>query len=498
MCLSTIPPVSLYRCETCSSDLEKGSTPEIFCEICVFPHIRKQHSVIDSKGKEPFACPQHALPCLEYCHTCDVPLCCKCLTKHSQHTFQPMEEKAAIVKAQVFETLTSLELKEKPLRLKKEAMSNTVQQNLDEGEALSRNLEHECKNLQESLVPEIKNTSKVNYERNRKLANFCEKLNNTQQRVRDLLSQSNAELIQNYKTVLQEVETYDKTHEESMLIQDRNTELLSNESLVQMFNRFKLDLISRISISQKLTYFNVAGRSRETLYRVCDLGLGRIKVLYIEESECSNKSIVSAERNYTLSENNCVTHVFPIYLVNGFNILILFTHRIAKTWCDGKMSSSCYPDVDFFLWPYSLDGHTIHWSAWDPSETKIVFTSHESFHVTCSECPKISMSSSCQLQLGFFEEGCQKLFLVNLGNQVVDEIEKSQHTLNTIDCVSFLSEYRLVLWSTEGNSVIVLNTSPKYCVETEFEMVDQKIFKIMAAFFKWFFGMAMFPGQSYH
>ena len=227
--------------------------------------LRKQHSVIDSKGKEPFACAQHALLCLEYCHTCDVPLCCKCLTKHSQHTFQPVEEKAAVVKAQVFETLTSLELKEKPLRLKKEAMSNTVQQNLDEGEALSRTLEHECKNLQESLMPEIKNTSNVNYERNRKLANVCEKLNNTQQRVRDLLSQSNAELIQNYKTVLQEVETYDETHEESMLIQHRNTELLLSESLAKMFTRFKLDLISRISNSQTLTYFNVERRFKRNL-----------------------------------------------------------------------------------------------------------------------------------------------------------------------------------------------------------------------------------------
>ena len=130
ICLSNLATAALYRCTTCHSGKNEASSVEFLCEDCLVPHIRKGHSVIDSKGDEPLTCTEHGFLCLQYCKSCNIPFCCKCLQIHSEHKFQSMDGKASEVRAEVFEVLTELESKEKPLRVKQETLSNALQKNI--------------------------------------------------------------------------------------------------------------------------------------------------------------------------------------------------------------------------------------------------------------------------------------------------------------------------------------------------------------------------------
>ena len=87
-CLSNLPNETLYRCQTCHREQDEASGFEYFCENCLVSHIRKGHSVIDCKGDKPLICSEHSLICLEYCKTCDVTFCYKCLGSHSKHEFE--------------------------------------------------------------------------------------------------------------------------------------------------------------------------------------------------------------------------------------------------------------------------------------------------------------------------------------------------------------------------------------------------------------------------
>ena len=61
--------------------------------------------------------------------TCDVAFCWQCLGSHSEHKFQTLSEKDKELKKLIHEILTDLDtVKEKPLRLKKDSVSKTVEQ----------------------------------------------------------------------------------------------------------------------------------------------------------------------------------------------------------------------------------------------------------------------------------------------------------------------------------------------------------------------------------
>ena len=53
------------------------------------------HKIRNLKGQEPLVCSEHKIVKSEYCQTCDVPVCFKCLPKHGKHEPNPLEPKAS-------------------------------------------------------------------------------------------------------------------------------------------------------------------------------------------------------------------------------------------------------------------------------------------------------------------------------------------------------------------------------------------------------------------
>ena len=263
--------------------------------------------------------------------------------------------------------------------------------------------------------------------------------------------------------------TDEETEEE---IEDEAPSRNSHEN--QMSHDFQSDPSTRNMTLQKNTVFDVAGCSRDTLYRICDSGCGEIRVSYLEEDEFDKSCIFSPQRSYLLKENVSVTHVFPLYLVNSFNILILLSDLSAKLFYGGKLSSCNYPNVEAFLWPYSFGGEEIYWSAWDPIEKRIFFTCNENFGFNCAARPKIKMSSSRQKLLCFIEKRQQTIFYANLVEESFMKIEKCVHKLESIDCVSLLSGNGIILWSIKSKLIVFLN---KASTKAVFEVVAQKSFQ---------------------
>ena len=126
-CLFEKSNFSLYLCESCIEEQSKDSNSNLMCEDCIVPHIRKNHTVIDSKGNKPLICSAHSFVFSEYCKTCDVLFCLKCIANHRKHDYESIDDKASEIKAKVFDLLTDLEIQEKPLQLKNTTNSELVQ-----------------------------------------------------------------------------------------------------------------------------------------------------------------------------------------------------------------------------------------------------------------------------------------------------------------------------------------------------------------------------------
>ena len=105
-CSTILPILALYQCQTCSIEQKEASSAETLCEDCLVPHLRKEHSIVDSKGNKPLACTTHKFLFSNICKTCDVLFCSKCSAMHKQHDYQTIDKKATEIRTQVLNLLT--------------------------------------------------------------------------------------------------------------------------------------------------------------------------------------------------------------------------------------------------------------------------------------------------------------------------------------------------------------------------------------------------------
>ena len=66
-----------------SSKVGFKSNETDFCEVCIQPHVRQKHEVLDEKGNKVVICSDHRLICTYYCISCEMIVCYMCLNKHS-------------------------------------------------------------------------------------------------------------------------------------------------------------------------------------------------------------------------------------------------------------------------------------------------------------------------------------------------------------------------------------------------------------------------------
>ena len=459
-CLTSLPLLSLYQCHTCSIEQKEASSAETLCEDCLVPHLRKDHSIVDSKGKEPLACTTHKFLFSVFCKTCDVLFCCKCSAQHMKHDCESIGKKATEIRTQVFTFLTDLENKEKPLRLKNEFKSNLVETNAKDAKQFSAFVREQCKNLENSILQDIEEKSKSNELQRQTLSTACVKLVETQQSLRKLLSDSNSKLIQTCTTDLTKADELIKLCDELVQQREQTISFVLEEAAKQKFETFGKEIKLASKTVRKSNFFNLV--YRRVKLRIVDCGSNQKQIMELLTDK--EKDEIKFKLHSKVEKSSLITHAFPLFDDNASSI-VLFTDKSAKiikthdffTFLACLCPACPYPEKENFLWPYfSLASRKVCWSYWVPEKSMVKFTHNKDFFISCNKCPKINMTSSLPGYLCFIDENDKRILLFAIESGSLVEIELEQLKMDSVDCVSVIAADEICVWSITSKKLQVL------------------------------------------
>ena len=441
-CLTSLPLLSLYQCHTCSIEQKEASSAETLCEDCLVPHLRKEHSIVDSKGKKPLACTTHKFLFSNFCKTCDVLFCCKCSATHKKHDYETIEKKATEIRTQVFRLLTELENKEKPVRLKNESTSNIVNKNAEDAKQFSVFVQEQLKLLEKSILQDVDQKSKSNRLHGQNLSKTCLELVETQQCLRKLLSDSNSKLIQTCATDLSKADKIIKLCDELVQQKELTVSFTSKEVAKQKFEAFGNEIKLASKTVRKSNFFNIVNRQQKH-FRIGDSGSNKKEIIEILVNEEENE--IEFKLHRFCEKTSLITYAFPLF--DTLSFIVLFSDRSARMYRYRFGESDCgYPENENFLWPFEFCSR-VHWSYWDSENSIVKFTHNNYLFVKCKKLPKINMTSSIPGYLCFIDENDKRILLFAISSGSLIKIELEQLKLESVDCVSVIAEDEICVWS---------------------------------------------------
>ena len=468
-CLTELETASFYRCTSCSTEQRELSNAKLLCEDCIIPHLRKKHLTIDSKGNEPLACSVHSFIFSEFCKTCDVLFCLKCSAIHRKHDCKSIDEKASEVREKVFDLLTDLELKEKPIRLKITANSAIVQKNKTDAQEISLIVQNQCRNLEQTLLRDIEEKSKLNEVQGVFFSEVCDKTIQFQKSVRELLSESNPNLIQKYACIFDKAEDFKIMYEKSAKMNEVTVSFCSEEMANQCFKKFGENFRQTLSHQIGKQQFFVSGNYQGKVFRICNSYNVGIEISKLNTNMEDEKHEFTKHFQTTIGLNITITHVYPLFCYFQSRIktfIILLSDKTALIFENASFSSIEYPESNFFLWPYKSCS-TLYWSYWDPKNASVRLTHKEDFSVKFVSCPKIKMSGPLAAQLFFVDEVENKIveFSTETGSSV--QIPSQIHQVESIGCVTVISKNLVCVWSIDAELVHLISrvdSKEPYCL----------------------------------
>ena len=484
----------LFRCSSCAEKQDTADTSEKMCESCIVPHIRKHaQDVIDSKGNKPLICLKHKVLRLQYCMTCDVAFCWQCLGSHSEHKFQTLSEKDKELKKHIHETLTDLEtVKEKPLRLKKDSVSKTVEQKRLEVLKLKDFIDKELNKIKSKTHEMLdRKLDGITAEEN-KLNTSVIDLGNMQAKCRSLLGMSTAAIIETLPNVRSELEELNTTYQLSMKTEIK-LNVVADHTLVPYFEDlwFKIEqaiknektdillagssgsrsstksenLVAEESASQRSRFFChlKSPFKANSVYEIKKEPCGRIKVSLLD---CSGvKHQIESSYSHRVSPELNIVEVFGVsdneFLIKYDNDSLLVFDRSKHSFKDAKQPAIA---ISYPLWPYKETYYgrktaIYHWSYWDEERKKIKFTLDDQFEIECEKKPFIKMNS---ISLGplCFVDVHRVIIRVSPWNRSFETIQPTLHKVESIDCISpSYSLNCLFVWSASTKSATFLHKS---------------------------------------
>ena len=120
----------LFRCQSdvCSKksavDDSEIANQLFYCKMCIIFHLRKKHEIIDHRGYTPAICEEHENLVQYFCVECSVVFCSDCIVKHSNHSFEPVSERASKVRKSVFGLMEKYETLSKPIKHQEDVVKN--------------------------------------------------------------------------------------------------------------------------------------------------------------------------------------------------------------------------------------------------------------------------------------------------------------------------------------------------------------------------------------
>ncbi|XP_075260904.1 uncharacterized protein LOC142352287 [Convolutriloba macropyga] len=192
----------LYSCDSCLDDSEECSNEaqkELFCDLCVVPHVKKGHDIKTAKGQVPLICETHKMLNSLYCKTCDVTFCAKCTSNHSKHEMGSSSERASEIRKELFEILTKSEKREKPLRVKKESLIEQKVRHASEQDRLKEIFSKEVEKLRTAGMNIIDSNYEIFAQKEKSTVDAVDEVVDLQQKTRNLLSVDDCQLIRDVK-----------------------------------------------------------------------------------------------------------------------------------------------------------------------------------------------------------------------------------------------------------------------------------------------------------
>ena len=250
------PEEALYSCETCEESIGGSPQPESshkpskkrrktedfskskgLCDSCILQHIRKDHEVKNLKGQTPVICSVHKNLHSEYCRTCDVTFCLKCLGDHRDHQLGSVEEREKELRKEIFEILTESELSEKPLQTKLKSMAGQR-----DHDRLVEVVTTETKLLADALIGLVDKK----YENDRQKGdNLINTVGELQSEARNLLSNEGCQLIRDFRSL--KSRSLDCTNRTEAAISENYTCKRSNTVVLgEEFQIFRQKMIKKL------------------------------------------------------------------------------------------------------------------------------------------------------------------------------------------------------------------------------------------------------------
>jgi len=457
--------VDLFTCDSCANDDksgENGDFPKFFCSWCVIKCTKVGHKIRNLKGQEPLVCSEHKIVKTEYCQTCDVPFCFKCLTDHGKHEFSSLESRANSLKTKVFEFLSEIETAEKPMRIQKDALKEKIDEHQIGQNELKNYLLEEWEQVREMLVKKIEKNCQIGSEDLAKMELLINDTVDQQRNLRRLLSMSNAHLIQNFPAV---EEKFLKAQKElTEMIVNRDLKSVEISEMTKLFDHFKQEMLTKMKSKVDYSTANhfdpcfVCTYIYNFLFRVSFDGSS----LEVQQFHHNDNDERTCDLPKSVPFDNVPTKIFPIHS-NDEKLRILVLTNNLEAWLiypkrdTLELKKAVYPPYSHFLWPYReyswREDDVFCWSYWDESAKVIRFTHSDTFCIPCETMPYIKMSSSYYYILCFV-----------IGERIVyvdvkQDEEYEQFPIEFGSDISCFSNYLtleievLFLWSRKDKSV---------------------------------------------
>ena len=462
--------LELYYCETCSESAnctdKSTNERELLCEICLGAHVRKGHKVATLKGQEPLICSQHRRLHNQFCQTCDVTFCPKCLGEHSKHEMGSIDERAIEIKKEVFEMLTKLELDEKPLRAKKESISDLKKIHEGELSDVRARFEKEIAELRRIGLKRIDENLKQLEKEEKELVDDIDQVLRLQKSSRDLLSLTSPHLINDIKQVRVDFDETCKKFEDALSTEYR-VETPEFDNLKESFVKLGEEIDEKLKISffkteKKLSEAKkatkkiaVAGSDLSNFLVAIENWQMKLSRITAKASSCSLEYKHLGELEFT----DDIVSRYSVFDINRLcSLIILSSTKMYRI--DIKHPNVCKKKelvlptfqciVCSYIYPYS-DGDEVDWCYWLQDRQVLKFTHDTYFEIQCSSKPKYSGRDIEWWSLCFATEN-NEILIVDLANSRHRIIPSSKHRVTPISHVTLLGGF-LFIWSTENKSI---------------------------------------------
>ena len=454
--------LELYYCETCDQSAECSNkiSKSLLCETCIGPHVRTGHDVRTSKGQAPLVCGDHKKLHNLYCKSCDLTFCPKCLGEHSEHKMGSIDERATEIKKEVFEMLTTLELDEKPLRLKKENLSELQLSHRCQQNDLRDFIDKRIMKLRHKAFETIDDNLKLLEDERVKKVEMIDQVLNLQQESRGLLCATSPHLIKDFEKVKEKYEKTRITCGRALEIDydAKSSEINEVEKVVSEFEKKLLDKLKTVFIKKCVEVFAVNAASDKTF--LFSVGEGNIKVEVItwNESEAKLNHLLVGQ----LAFNDYVKHYYHLIDYQGVCSVVVmgkFAHRIdVKEDSECKLSKIAMPTFEQVLCPYAIskDEYEIHWCYWVEDRNLLKFSHNPLFEVGgLSSMPNFKAKGIRGPELCFVTE-CNRILIADPVKHSSELLLIDPAELQNVDRITFFNTTFLFCWSVQSSAIVCL------------------------------------------